>query len=375
MDLYKILITVISRLNSYKLEDFDRIKQAVIIPILRNLNWDDTNPEVCWPNYRINDSIYDYALLHSGYPCVLIKCCKINDFETKKQYYIQADDYPESVQLLIITDGNQWNFYLNNQGNITLGNIFYSIFLTNEEKINEYVEFLNQHLSKYPVITGESRKSAEILFSKNYERKKAQELVERVWDSIHEEPDEKLVKLILKNVRNLCGIKPEVEYVRAYLKGKSKKPKQPENEISNKIEISANDISKLFFTRLIRAKFGDLRPAKLNWKNIQILALTSVLDDCQDLDKLRTISRASIVKDSKMDMGYFYIQSHHFSCQNESAPKIAKILERCAKYLGYEVYLEFEWKNDPKASFPGKRGSLSMNYKSKQQWFDKLVDF
>ncbi|MCY4184626.1 MAG: hypothetical protein OXD45_04835 [Rhodobacteraceae bacterium] len=108
------------------------------------------------------------------------------------------------------------------------------------------------------------------------------------------------------------------------------------------IVISPNDVSKLFHTRLKNARFGELRPTKSNWKSIQILALTSVLDACKDIEELCRISRANIVRGHKRNKGFFYIQSHNISCQGESEPKIASIVELCSQFLWYEVYLEFE---------------------------------
>ncbi|MCY3628348.1 MAG: hypothetical protein OXG88_12030 [Gammaproteobacteria bacterium] len=377
MNLYQTLVTAVSRINSHKLEDLDRIKHTVIIPILRALNWDDTNPDVFWPNYQVNHCLFDFALLFSDTPFVLIKCCQFKEMEKGELNYLFKHANDEGVGSLILTNGYQWDFFHSKVKDSAKYNQYFRIDLTRDDQFLQYTKYLNLFLGYDSVLSGEAQTMAEKLVSQILERKRVKEKVEIAWDSILEEPNELLVDLLFKSVVRLCGIKPEVEYIKNYLRGKRDDPKptiiyKPDTE---KIIISSKDVSKLTYTSLTNAKFGDFKPAKLNWKSIQILALTSVLDVCRDFDKLRNISHANIVKGLKDDLGFYYIKSHDFSCQGESAPKIAKLIEHCANFLDWEVYLEFEWNNNPNSSYPGKKGSLTYLNKTKSKWFDKLDDF
>ena len=51
MNFEDTLKTALSRLRSGQLENEAQVKQAVILPILRALGWDDTNPTVFIPEY------------------------------------------------------------------------------------------------------------------------------------------------------------------------------------------------------------------------------------------------------------------------------------------------------------------------------------
>ncbi len=59
-------------IRSEKLQNEAQTKQAVILPILRCLGWDDTNPDECFPEYPIPDSTserVDYALCQTDTDC------------------------------------------------------------------------------------------------------------------------------------------------------------------------------------------------------------------------------------------------------------------------------------------------------------------
>ena len=262
---------------------------------------------------------------------------------------------------MILTNGYQWEFFLSKVKYTSKDNRYFSIDLTKDDQINENTKYLSRFLGFDSIKNGEAKNFAEKLLSQRLEREKAKEMVEIAWDSLLQGPDELLVELLIESVVNLCGIKPEVEFVKTFLNGKRDYTTLPSNGCSNdeKIVISPNDVSILSHTRLTSARFGNFRPAKLNWKNIQILALTSVLDVCKDLEELQHISQAKIVKGYKTDKGYVYVPSHQISFQLKSAPSTANVVKRCANFLEYKVFLEFEWKKNPNAFQPGKKGSLT----------------
>ena len=60
------ILKVIERWQSdERLASFDeaRVKQAIILPILRGLGWDTDNPDEVWPEYSVKERWVDYALL------------------------------------------------------------------------------------------------------------------------------------------------------------------------------------------------------------------------------------------------------------------------------------------------------------------------
>ena len=125
------------------------------------------------------------------------------------------------------------------------------------------------------------------------------------------------------------------------------------------ISLSPNDLSKLRHTKLLAAKFGDIKPNKCYWNSIAQLALTKVLDKTGgDVYELQRVSGANVTPGRKIDEGYTFIASHNFSCQGVNAINAAGIVIRCAEFLECDVYLEFAWHIKDEAHKPGKRASI-----------------
>ena len=74
MNLEQVLELVIERIRSSSLENEAQVKQAVIVPILRALDWDDADPAEFVPEYSVDSGRVDYALLgQKGAPLVFVE--------------------------------------------------------------------------------------------------------------------------------------------------------------------------------------------------------------------------------------------------------------------------------------------------------------
>ena len=87
MDLEETLKTVIPRLQSGNLHGEAQVKQSAILPILRALDWDDADPEVLKPEYRVSQDQWegqvDYALFDHRKALVFIEAKGIGALDTK----------------------------------------------------------------------------------------------------------------------------------------------------------------------------------------------------------------------------------------------------------------------------------------------------
>ena len=95
---------------------------------------------------------------------------------------------------------------------------FYRAELTREERIPEYARFLDTHLLKTRVVSGEARRSAEKRHESNRERENARKAIPGAWRTLLETPDEMLRDLLAEEVERSCGTKPEPEDVASFLK-------------------------------------------------------------------------------------------------------------------------------------------------------------
>ena len=119
-------------------------------------------------------------------------------------------------------------------------------------------------------------------------------------------------------------------------------------------------IPNLRFAKLLDAGFDDTRPDKIKWNEMLKLALIKVMESCKDINELRRISGAKVVKERKEDTGYKFIETHNFSYQGVNSINAAAIVNRCANFLGCEAYFEFEWRYNEGAYKPGERALLKI---------------
>lgn len=217
MSLEQTLRTVIGRLNSGSLDNEAQVKSAVILPVLRELGWDDADPNAFKPEFAVGRRFVDYALLDHSKPLVFIEAkhvgAKVGAGEEQLFGYASNNGIP----LLALTNGRVWNFYLSMAEGPPADRRFYSLDLDRDDKISEYVAFLDGHLRKDRVVSSDARISAEEILSNNRKRKRAHDTIPEAWRALVEERDELLRDLLAERVESKCGAKPDFGDVDAFL--------------------------------------------------------------------------------------------------------------------------------------------------------------
>ena len=83
MDLQETIQNAISNLNSGQLDNEAQVKQAVILPVLRGLGWNDFDPRAVKAEYPVPSGSVDYALLHREDPLVFIEAKRLGGINLK----------------------------------------------------------------------------------------------------------------------------------------------------------------------------------------------------------------------------------------------------------------------------------------------------
>ena len=112
MSLEQQLTDAMRRVRAGLLNNEAQVKQSVILPILRALGWNTDAPEQLGAEYQAGNGRVDYALLHYGQPRVFIEAKRIGSAEERKaqeQLFGYAAD--RGIPILVLTDGNRWDFY------------------------------------------------------------------------------------------------------------------------------------------------------------------------------------------------------------------------------------------------------------------------
>ena len=217
MKLEQTIQIATSRLHSGGLDNEAQVKQAVILPILRALDWDDTDPESFRPEYSVHRGSVDYALLDRGNPLVFIEAKRIGGLDAGGEEQLFGYASNRGVPLLVLTDGNRWDFYLSVAEGVPAERRFYRLELQLEHNLSEYMDFFEQHLRRGRVISGEARRAAEQRHASNRERERARQAIPSAWLALLTEPDDMLRDLLAERVESECGTKPELDDVEAFL--------------------------------------------------------------------------------------------------------------------------------------------------------------
>lgn len=221
MSLASTLKSVISRLRSDDLENEEEVKLAVISPILLALDWNPAQSGSIKPEYPAGRGRVDYALLCHGRPQVFIEAKRRGALDVRAEGQLFGYASNQGIPLLVLTDGHYWDFYLSMADGLPEERRFYRLDLLHEDRMSEYVEFLESHLARHRVASGEARRSAETWLERNREREQARKAIPSAWNSLSNEPDELLRELLAEKVLHVSGAKPDYGDIDDFLKSLS----------------------------------------------------------------------------------------------------------------------------------------------------------
>lgn len=214
------ILKVIERWQSdERLASFDeaRVKQAIILPILRGLGWDTDNPDEVWPEYPVKERWVDYALLTGTTAKVFIEVKKGG--EPLERHQEQLLDYAckhDGVEIAALTNGATWWFYLPLRAGSWEQRKFSTVELNNQDK-EDTTRNLLEFLSKENVRSGDAVRNAADLYDQNQKKHRILATLPEAWNQLISEPDDFLVDLLAERTEGLCGHKPEEKEVDQFL--------------------------------------------------------------------------------------------------------------------------------------------------------------
>lgn len=170
-ELTQTISNIIKFIGKVEDENFDEAatKQFIVLPILTALGWDYANLDTLevFPEFRVgNSNKVDYALQNEGRPLVLVECKRWNvSIELEEpQDQIARYIFQEGVDIGVITNGREWDFYFAYQTHVPWRNRrFCSIELSNQQEV---VANFQKYLSKSRVIDGRAKTEAEKIVDK-----------------------------------------------------------------------------------------------------------------------------------------------------------------------------------------------------------------
>lgn len=193
------------------------VSQGIVLRLLHALSWPAYDTQIVCPEYSLDGRRVDFALCHPpNKPIAFIEVKQIGQSEgAERQLFEYA--FHRGVPLAILTDGQEWNFFLpGEQGDYGERRVYKLDLL--ERDVSECVSRLTRYL-KYDAITSNTAINAAREDYLNVSRERQmKDTFPQAWRKLVEEEDDLLLELLADQVESLCGFKPEPDTVARFFK-------------------------------------------------------------------------------------------------------------------------------------------------------------
>ena len=221
MNLEQSLQLAVQNIRSGRLTQEAQVKQSVIVPLLRALDWDETDPSEFITEYPVPpDGWVDYALCGGSpqTPLVFIEAKRLGNVDYRAEGQLFGYAVNRGVPFLILTDGNVWDFYLSMAPGEPSQRRFKHLDLERDDLDTDCAPFFEQYLRKNRAISLDARMEAERLLQTDLQKSTARKAIPGVWQTLLGTQDTNLCKLIEDAVETKCGTRPETHEVTAFLR-------------------------------------------------------------------------------------------------------------------------------------------------------------
>ena len=159
------------------------VSQGIVLPILRELNWDTDNPMVVRPEYTAGRGRADFALCDdSGNPKVFIEVKGLGGVTEKAVEQVMQYAFRVGVPIVVLTDGRTWTFYLPAEGGSSYEAKRAFKLDVLEHSPQKSSEVLQRYLEESRVVSGEAFETARMIFLLEKYRKDEPDMWEKMVD-------------------------------------------------------------------------------------------------------------------------------------------------------------------------------------------------
>lgn len=192
------------------------VSQGILLPALHELGWPVFDTSIVIPEFSVEGRRVDFALCHpENRPSVFIEVKKVGLSEgADRQLFEYA--FHLGVPMAILTDGQEWSFYLpGEQGHYDERRVYKLDLL--ERDISEAVNRLERYLSYSNVCSGAALKAARSDYQNVARIRIIEENLPKAWIALLKEQDSLLLDLLAEKVEDLCGYKPDLDVCSQFL--------------------------------------------------------------------------------------------------------------------------------------------------------------
>lgn len=192
------------------------ISRGVVMRLLNALGWPVFDPTIVWPEYPLESTRVDYALCNPPNKAMLIIEVKAIGKADISDPQLLEYAFKSGVPMAILTDGQEWHFYLpSGQGSFEERR-FYKLDIL-ERDTKESSERLTKYLSFDRVKSGDALRSAQDDYGSARKTRIMKETIPQAWQRLIEERDSLLIDLLSEKVADLCGYNPDPDLIDDFL--------------------------------------------------------------------------------------------------------------------------------------------------------------
>lgn len=132
----------------------------------------------------------------------------------------------------------------------------------------------------------------------------------------------------------------------------------PKEREDDERRIDPRILPNLTHTKVLAASVGGQSIPRAKWNLVRDEMLIRAMKRVGNIDKLRQICPANLVKGRKLDDGFDYLSEIDVSVQGQDANGVGRALVTAAQELGIPIDVQFMWRQKEGAEHPGEIGRL-----------------
>jgi len=195
------------------------IKQGVVLKILSLLDWDPFDVDEVLPEYEIQGSKVDFCLKKQKTNKVFILVRKNGEDLEKHQDKILSLSIQGKVPIAILTNGLTWWFFLPLVQGSAEEKKFLAIDMATQ-KAEEASETFENFLTKESILSGETEKAAEDIYTARQRDFFIKETLPKAWAQIMSDPKKWLADILGSVTEEMCGYHPDREVIEEFISSK-----------------------------------------------------------------------------------------------------------------------------------------------------------
>jgi len=216
------------------------VAQGIVLRLLGALSWPCWNTHVVALQYSIQGRRADFALCHpADRPIALIEVKQLGMSSPASERQLFEYAFHAGVPLVVLTDGQQWDFFLPaEQGDYGERRVYKLDLL--EREVDECSSRLVRYFKYDAIVSGAAIEAAREDYRSVAQTRLIQAALPKAWRKLVEEKDDLLIDLIADQAATLCGYKPGVETVAHFLKESITFTEQPSSARPRPVESSGS---------------------------------------------------------------------------------------------------------------------------------------